>query len=87
MQAICIKHKIPSASSHQQFQVQVLYAHNNISQSNTWNIPLYQSTKTNRVFLPFILHGYCISDVSKLTVFEDQKVVVLSNLQKMLKIN
>jgi hypothetical protein len=37
---------------------------------------------TKVLFSPFILHGYCISNVSKLAVFEDQKVVLLSNLQQ-----
>jgi len=57
------------------------------TQSNLWNIPLNQSIKTNIVFLPFILFGYCISDVSKLMVFKDKKGVLLNNLKKMLKIN
>jgi hypothetical protein len=34
------------------------------------------------LFSPFILHGHCISNVSKLAVFKDQEVVLLSNLQQ-----
>jgi hypothetical protein len=34
------------------------------------------------IFSPFILHSYRVSNISKLAVFEDQKVVLLSNLKK-----
>ena len=31
---------------------------------------------------PFVLHNECVFNVSKLAVLEDQKVALLSNLQK-----
>ena len=33
-------------------------------------------------FSPFVLHNECVFNVSKLAVLEDQKVALLSNLQK-----